>query len=84
MGISATHKTDKKEGQMSFSNQRFTPHNGKTLPHVLSPGKVWSCRLEMFDLYQLLERGKPYIQVFVSHKNKPVLIKPKISANKAN
>ncbi|MBI3222025.1 MAG: hypothetical protein HYZ46_02875 [Nitrosomonadales bacterium] len=84
MGISATHKRNGKFGQMSFDNQSFTPHYGKTLPYVLSPGEVWSCRLEMSGLHKLAEWGRPYIEVTVSHKRSPVVIWPKMSANKAN
>ncbi len=84
MGISATHTYDGKIGQISFDNQRFIPHYGKALPYVLPPGEVWSCRLEMADLHKLAEWGRPYIEVTVSHKRSPVVIRPKMSANKAN
>lgn len=76
MGIMATHTCGGMNGQMSFDNQRFTPHYGKTLPYVLAPGEVWSCRIEMSDLHKLAERGRPYIEVTVSHKRKPVVIGP--------
>lgn len=81
MGISASHVDRKKQGQVSCSGPRFTPHYGKTLPHVLSPGEVWSCRLEMSDLFRLLERGKPYIEVHLSHRKKPLVVWPALSAN---
>lgn len=84
MGISATHMGGRQNGQASLSNQSFTPHYGKTLPHVLPPGEVWNCRLEMSDLHMLARRGEPYIEVFVSHKNSPIVIKPKMAANKIN
>lgn len=79
MGISATHSRDKKSGQVSFGNEYFTLHYGKTLPHVLGSGEVWSCRLEMADLQKLAERGKPFIEIFVSHKRKPEVIWPELS-----
>ena len=81
MGISATHDLNPKRGQMSFDNQSFTPHNGKTLPLVLSPGEVWSCRVEMPVLYKLAEWGRPYIEVTLSHEREPIVIRPKLSAN---
>lgn len=84
MGISASHMDPKKQGQMSWSGQRFTPHHGKTLPQVIPPGEVWSCRFEMDDMKRLSERGKPYIEVHLSHKKKTLLIWPKLSANQAN
>ena len=84
MGIMATHVNARQEGQMSVTSQRFLPHYGNTLPYVLSPGEVWSCRLEMSDLYRSAERGTPYIEVSVSHKRKPIIIRPKLEANKSN
>lgn len=85
MGILATHRPGKnKIGQISFDNQRFIPHYGKTLPYVLSSGEVWSCRFEMSDLHKLAEWGRPCIKVTVSHKRKPVVIWPKMAANKAS
>lgn len=83
MGILATHKPGKnKIGRMSFDNQRLLPHYGKTLPDVLAPGEVWSCRFEMSDLHKLAEWGRPYIEVALSHKSKPVVIVPRVAANK--
>jgi hypothetical protein len=79
MGISATHSDRDRKGQMSITGQRFISHHGKVLPHVLAPGEVWSCRLEMTDLRNLAERGDPYIDVVVSHRRKPVVIRPKFS-----
>jgi hypothetical protein len=84
MGISATHTPDNNLGRLSFDNQRFTPHYGKTLPHVLSSGEVWSCRVAMSDLYKLAEYGRPYIEVNLSHRRKPIVIQPKLVANEAN
>ena len=51
------------------------------MPHVLPSGEVWSCRLAMSDLLQLSEYGKPYIEVHLSHRKKPLMIWPKLSAN---
>ena len=62
MELSATHVRGKRKiGRMSISSQRFIPHYGKTLPYVLRPGEVWSCRLEMSDLHKLAKWGRPYI-----------------------
>lgn len=46
LSIEATHKVQRKEGQMSYGGVQFTPHFGKTLPHVIAPGEVWSARIE--------------------------------------
>lgn len=81
MGISASHLEKKNQAKMSCSDQRFTLHYGKMLPHVLPPGEVWSCRLEMSDLFRLSKRGKPYIEVHLSHMKKPFKIWPKLTAN---
>lgn len=77
MDISASHTRGANELQMTATNQRFTPHHGNVFPHVLPPGEVWSCRLEMSDLHKLAERGKPFIEVRVSHRPRPIVIWPK-------
>jgi hypothetical protein len=79
MGMSASHKDKKNEGILGFTNQTFIPHYNKNLPYVLRPGEVWSCRLEMPDLYRLAKRGKPYIEISTSHKRKPIKIWPKLT-----
>lgn len=84
MGISPTHAPRPKLGRMFFDNQRFMPFYGKTLPHVISPGEVWSCRVEMSDLYKLAEWGQPHIEIVLSHKRKPIVIRPKLATNKEN
>lgn len=82
MEISATHTKGKNGVKIGCTNERFMVHYGKTLPYVLPPGEVWSCRFEMTDLHKLSERGKPYIEVFVSHKHKPIVIRLKPVSNK--
>lgn len=83
MGISASHLNQTKQGLMSYSGSSFTPHYGKTLPHVISPGEVWSCRFDMSGLFELSKLGRPYIAVYLSHKKKPLIIKPKLSTNQS-
>ena len=82
MDILASH-TKGKDGVITTStNQRFTPHFGKKIPSVINSGEVWSCRIEMDDLYRLKEQGSPYIEVHLSHRKKPVVIKPNITVKK--
>jgi hypothetical protein len=78
MDIVATH-TETSEGQMWSGYQRFVPHQGKSLPHVLPAGEIWSCRLPMTDLHQMAERGEAVIEVLVSHREKPIVIKPQLT-----
>lgn len=79
IGIAATHSDPRGEGRMSVTSQRFTPHYGRVLPSMLGPGEVWSCRLEMTDLHRLRERGDPYIEVHVSHRQRPLQVRQKLS-----
>jgi hypothetical protein len=81
MGIEGSHQAKSGRMKTSLSSQSFTPHYGKQLPYVLPPGEVWSCRFEMVNLLRLLEQDKPYIEVHLSHNNKPLMIWPKLSAN---
>lgn len=82
MGICASHIDNQNLGQMEVTNQRFLPHYEKFLPYILTPGEVWSCRLEMSDIHRLAERGKSYIEVTLSHRRKPIVIRPRLAANK--
>lgn len=77
MGISASHTKGKGGIQMGCTNERFMVHYGKTLPYVLPPGEVW-----MTDIYKLSEKGKPYIEVSMSHKHKPIVIRLKPALKK--
>lgn len=77
MRIEATHDSCR-DIRIVSTVERFKPHFGKALPIVLSPGEVWSCRLRMEDLYRLAERGSPQIQVTISSKDNPLVIKPKM------
>lgn len=83
MGVSATHKKRRKELQMGVTQQVFTEHFGKKLPHVISPGEAWSCRLPMDRYARLLKRGTPEIHINVSHKDKPIIVRAKKTANQA-
>lgn len=82
MDILATHVKGEDSMIVTSSSQCFTPHFGKKLPDIINPGEVWSCRLEMDNLYKLQKIGKPLIEIYFSHKDKPIVIKPKITANK--
>ncbi|MBW7469462.1 hypothetical protein [Marinobacter sp. F4218] len=83
MGIRATHSKNKSGMQMSVTQQVFTEHFGKNLPHVLGPGEVWSCRLPMDRYSNLFEHGTPEVRLSVSTKSKPLVIRASKSANKA-
>jgi hypothetical protein len=82
LSIVATHKSKKGKGQMFMSGPAFTPHFGKSLPHVLGPGEVWSARLEMPNLHQLAQRGRPVMQISTSKSQRPLTIAPKFSVSK--
>lgn len=81
--IEATHK-DNGAGRMFSTAQRFLGHSREKLPLFIQPGQLWSCRLEMEDLYRLAEYGTPEIRVTVSYKEKPIVAKPDITANKSS
>lgn len=78
--IEATH-ADSGKGRLSSSSQRFQSHSPETLPLFIGPGQLWSCRLEMDDLYRMMEYGKPEIHITVSYKDKPIVVEPSIKAN---
>jgi len=81
--IEATH-SDNGNGRLTSSSVRFLSHSKETIPLFISPGQLWSCRLEMEDLYRMAECGTPEIHITVSHKDKPLVIKPQIKANKSS
>jgi hypothetical protein len=78
LSIDATHKVKRGRSQMFYGGVQFIPHFGKTLPHVLSPGEVWSARFEMPLLNQLAERGKPIIRISTSKSKRFLLVWPKL------
>jgi hypothetical protein len=80
LGLEATHKTRKHKPQMFCSGQKFTPHYGKILPYVLTPGEVWSARIDMQSIDWLAEYGKVFIQVTTSSARKPRIVVPKFKA----
>ena len=81
MGVRATHSKSKQGPQLTIFQEVFTEHYGKKLPHVLSPGEVWSCRLPMDRYLTIFQHGTPEIRVSVSHKPKPLVLRAKKSAN---
>lgn len=83
MGISATHKKKRNGFQMGTMQQAFTEHFGKKLPHVVSPGEVWSCRLGMGHYKSILKYGRPEIHVYLSHLKRPLSVRAPKSANRA-
>ena len=84
IGVKATSKMNgKRDMQMEVTQQVFAPHFGKHLPHVLSPGEVWSCRLPMDRYACLFQYGIPELQVRVSHRTKPIVVCATKAANKA-
>ncbi|WP_194856928.1 hypothetical protein [Alloalcanivorax venustensis] len=79
--IEATH-VDNGNGTLSFGFPRFQSHSPETLPLFIGPGQLWSCRLEMDDLYRLMEYGKPEIHITVSYKDKPFVAAPNIETKR--
>jgi hypothetical protein len=79
--IEATHSGNA-NARLTSSSARFLSHSKETIPLLISPGQLWSCRLEMEDLHLMAERGTPEIHVTVSYKDKPLVIKPKITSNR--
>ena len=79
LSIEATHRLKFGiQGQMFISGPGIIPHFGKSLPHVLGPGEVWSARLDMSNVRQLKERGQPIINLSTSKKVKPITVALKI------
>jgi hypothetical protein len=58
ISIEATHALGTNNGQMFCAGGRFQLF-GRSLPTLLSPGEMWSARIEMLDLLKLAKRGKP-------------------------
>lgn len=83
MGIRATHSRNKSGMELGVTQQVFTEHFGKKLPHVLGPGEVWSCRLPMDRYLWLFQQGTPEIRLSVSTESKPLVIRAPRAANKA-
>jgi hypothetical protein len=69
MEISATNK---KNGSYGVAQPAFTTHFGKKLPHVISPGEVWSCRLPMHYYNSISKHGIPEIHISLSHLSRPM------------
>lgn len=82
MGISATHKKKRNSFQFGTTQQAFTEHFGKKLPHVISPGEVWSCRLPMSHYHSISKYGRPEIHVNLSHLKSPLIVRATKAANK--
>ena len=59
--------------QIGYSSVAFVAHVGsRPLPALLSPGEMWSARLEMGSLEGLAKHGLPIIRVRASHNKKPI------------
>lgn len=69
-------------GKLSSTSSRFISHNGQHVPLFIPPGQLWSCRFEMEDIYALAKHGVPEIHIEVSYKTKPIVLRPKFTANK--
>tara|TARA_B110000977_G_scaffold91691_1_gene121620 strand:+ start:1778 stop:2269 length:492 start_codon:yes stop_codon:yes gene_type:complete len=67
-------------GDRLSSSQNFSSNSTDTIPLLISPGQLWSCRLEMQRIYRMAKLGKPQIHIEVSYKNKPIVVKPEYSA----
>lgn len=83
MTISATQKANKNKIQRGVTQQAFAEHFGMKLPHVISPGEIWSCRLPMSRYQSMLKNGIPEIHVGLSHLNQPLVVRATKAANKA-
>lgn len=81
--IEATHSVNG-NGRLSSTSQKFISHSKENIPLFISPGQLWSCRLEMDDIYRMAERGEPEIHIEVSYKDRPIVVKPKYIANQSN
>lgn len=81
--IEATH-THKKGVRIFVTQQRFQSHSEQSIPVFISPGQHWSCRLEMKDLYDLSNHGEPEIRVTASYKDKPIVVKLKMTTNNSS
>ena len=79
--IEATHSKNG-NSQSFFPSQRFLSQSKEAIPVFIAPGQLWSCRLEMEDIYFMAERGKPEIHITVSYKNKPIVVRPKFAVSK--
>ena len=77
--IEATHSVNGNRRLFS-SSQSFLNHSKEKIPLFISPGQLWSCRLEMDEIYRMAERGKPEIHIEVSYRDKPIVVKPKYTA----
>lgn len=63
---------DKAKFVMSMAQQAFTPHLGKTLPLLLGPGEVWSCRIDEPRVYSLVQGGSPKLVINAACYSKPL------------
>ena len=75
LDISATHKKHKDGFKFGATGIAFKEHFGKTLPHVLGPGEVWSCRLSMDRYRNIAEHGQPEIHLNFAHLKKPMVLR---------
>jgi hypothetical protein len=77
ISIEATHALGTNNGQMFCAGGRFQLF-GRSLPTLLSPGEMWSARIEMLDLLKLAKRGKPMLRIRASHLPKEVHVFPQM------
>ena len=78
--IELTHSTNK-FGSLVSSSECFINHSKDQVPMLISPGALWSCRLEMDKICRMEKQGTPEIHISVSYKNSPIVVKPKYSFN---
>ena len=62
-------------GEVGQSGKAFKEHFGKSLPCVLKPGEVWSCRADQARLFGLPGDAPLKVVIDVSHKAKPIVKK---------
>jgi len=78
--IELTHSTNK-SGSLVSSSECFINHSKDQAPMLISPGALWSCRLEMDKVYRMAKQGTPEIHVSVSYKDTPIVKRPALSLN---
>ena len=71
ISLCTTHIKTKKH-KFIAGNDRYSPHHGKTLPYVLGPGEMWSCRVETDIVNNMKQNGTPIIEVRLSHIDNPL------------
>ena len=62
-------------GVVGLAGKAFVVHYGKTLPHVIGLGEVWSCRVKLLQMEALYRGGTPKIELSATCWNRPRLFR---------